>query len=181
MNLDVEWLQHQVRMRKEEQARHQGRELQGEARFSNVAVRTSEEIEVQETPQTEEISDEDQGSESGEGESSEEEEHSAEASRSEAPRIGEMLQELSEESSAKESTMGSPRGPKQKRKRKHSRVEREEETAEDSEGPATKKKKTLSGKNLAAMKRQMSKESGKELQTPKTVGFKESLYGQEHG
>ena len=189
LNLDVEWLQHQVRMREEEQARQQGREPdlaagedEGEAGPSNVAVRTSEEIEVQETPQTEEISDDDeQGSGNGEGESSEEEGHPAEASQSEAPRIGEMLQELLEESSAKESTMGSPRVSKQKRKRKHSRMEREEETTEDSEGSATKKKKTPSGKNLAAMKRQMSKESGKELQTPKTVGFKDSLYGQEHG
>ena len=48
-------------------------------------------------------------------------------------------------------------------------------------GEPVQKKRTPSGKNLAAMRREMSQEGGKELQVPKTVGFKESLYGQEHG
>ena len=124
MNLDVEWLQHQVKMRKEEQARNRGGESQGVAGPSNVAVRASEEIEVEETPQDQENSDEDYNpdQETGsEGEdSSEDEEQPAQISGSGTAGIGEMLQELSEESSAKESTMGSPRVPKPKRKRKHS-------------------------------------------------------------
>ena len=185
MNLDVEWLQHQVRMREEEQTRLQRIESQGVTGPTNVAIRDSKEIEVQETPQAEEggqeTSDEDYDPEQETGdESSEGEEQPLEEGQGETSGIGEILGEPSEESSAKESTMGSPRVPKPKRKRKHSRVVEEEDTTEESED-SVRRRKTPSGKNLAAMKRQMSQESGKNLQIPKTVGFKESLYRREHG
>ena len=184
MNLDMEWLQHQVMMREADQARQQGGESQNVAGPSNVVVRTSEEIEEQETPQGQETSDEDynpdQEARSEGEESSEEEEQPVETGGVSTTGIGEMLQELSGESSAKESTMGSPRVPKLKRRRKHSQLAEEEDTTEESEG-SVKRRKTPSGKNLAAMKRQMSQESGKDLQTPKTVRFKELLYGQERG
>ena len=71
-----------------------------------------------------------------------------------------------------------------------SSLTREEETsvAEEGEGstelvPATPSPRSTkpTGKNLAAMRREMSAESGQDLQTPKSVAFKESLYGREHG
>ena len=143
---------------------------------------------MQETPQTQgeeddqdddKIEDEDYNPEEGEEQGSSEEESGGEEDNpnedttGEASGIGSLLQEISEESSAKESMVGSPRVARPKRKRKRP------QTGKEAEEPA--QKKTPSGKNLAAMRREMSQEGGKELQTPKTVGFKESLYGQERG
>ena len=153
-------------------------------------------IEIQETPQTqeaeegddeEESEDEDYNPDEEEEEGSSEEEKSSEEegnsegnAPSEVSGIGDLLQELSEESSAKESLVGSPRASRPRRKRKHSRTEKGDERVEESQEPDPKKR-APSGKNLAAMRREMSREGGKELQTPKMVGFKESLYGREHG
>ena len=178
MNLDVEWLEHQVRMRRErqeglllrvfeevleiwkgraailraeeveEQSAREGQssmETQGivQGETSNVVVSGGNEIEVQQNPQgedeeeSEETSDEDynpeEDTDKGEESSSEEEEHETETGQEEVSGIGEMLQELSEESSAKESMVGSPRASKPKRRRKHSQSEKESGTGEESE------------------------------------------------
>ena len=61
-------------------------------------------------------------------------------------------------------------------------VTREEETMVVEAELSTSKKTKATGKNLAAMRRQMAEETGceqRELGTP--TGFKESLYGQERG
>ena len=181
MNLDVEWLQHQIRIRNEGPSRPQ------RAETSNVAVRDSDVVEVQvqeeegnqdddETEDEDYNPDEEEEQGSSE-EGSGEEENPGEDTPGEASGIGDLLQELSEESSAKESLVGSPRVSRPKRKRKHSRAQQDVEEREE----PVQKKRTPSGKNLATMRREMSQEGGKELQTPKTVGFKESLHGREHG
>ena len=115
--------------------------------------------------------------------------------------IGEMLEDLpaSEESSAKESAVESPRGRVPKRKKLSERergtrvsVTRDEEV-EPSEGegsgppPAKRAKKAVTGKNLAALRRQTAEQEGRnpeDLFLPATPGgrtFKDSLYGQDRG
>ena len=93
---------------------------------SNVAVRDSDVIETQETPENpegeEEMEDEDYNPDeeeeqgSSEEESSEEEENLEEGTTGETSGIGNPLQELSEESSVKESMVGSPGQQDQKEK-----------------------------------------------------------------
>ena len=113
--------------------------------------------------------------------------------------IKELLGELSEDSSAKESCFGSPKAtvPKKKRKtatqrEKKSSLVREEEESEGQtpERPTTKP----TGKNLSLMKQQAAEAAGKstdEFGSPGTStkkdtayrpgGYGSSLYGQEHG
>ena len=115
--------------------------------------------------------------------------------------ITEMLEDLpaSEESSAKESAVGSPRGkvPKRKllsRSERGTRVsvtrgEEVEPSEGDGDGPpaAKKAKKTATGKNLAALRRQTAEQEGRDpedLFLPTTPGgktFKDSVYGQDRG
>ena len=160
-----------------------------EGQTSNVAVRDRDVIEAQETPENpegeEDAEDEDyspdreEEQESSKGESSKGEESLVEGTADGARETKDPHPEQSEEISAKESMVGSPRAARPKRKRKRPQTGKEAEAVKENEEPA--QKRTPSGKNLAAMRREMSQEGGKELQTPKTVGFKESLYGQERG
>ena len=113
--------------------------------------------------------------------------------------ITELLGELSEDSSAKESCFGSPKSTVPKKKRKKA-TQRERESSlvreeEESEGQTPERPTTKpTGKNLSLMKQQAAAASGKsteEFGSPGATtgkdtayrpgGYSGSLYGQEHG
>ena len=113
--------------------------------------------------------------------------------------ITELLGELSEDSSAKESCFGSPKSTVPKKKRKKA-TQRERESSlvreeEESEGQTPERPKTKpTGKNLSLMKQQAAAASGKSTEefgspgvtTDKGTAYRpgaysSSLYGQEHG
>ena len=175
MNLDPEWLQEQIRLRNERQdnlplrvfeevpatLRRMREHIRAE---TNVAVTTEEEL--VEEPEIREATDVE--------EEEEEQEMEGEAS------IGEMLEVMGEDS---------PHIQMPKRQRpditegaqRVSAMREEETTVVEAEVPTSKKTKAT-GKNLAAMRRQVAEETGCEqsaLETPR--GFKESLYGKERG
>ena len=142
---------------------------------TNVAVATGGEL--VEEPETREETDVEEDEEEEEQEMEEgEEEQEGERGAS----IGEMLDVMGEDS---------PPIQMPKRRRladvegaRRVSVMREEETMVVEAEPSMSKKTKATGKNLAAMRRQMAEETGCEqskLRTPK--GFKESLYGQERG
>ena len=113
--------------------------------------------------------------------------------------ITELLGELSEDSSAKESCFGSPKSTVPKKKRKKA-TQRERESSlvreeEESEGQTPERPTTKpTGKNLSLMKQQAAEAAGKSTEefgspgatTKKDTayrpgGYGSSLYGEEHG
>ena len=170
MNLDPVWLQEQIRLRNERQEnlplrvfegvplalRRMRERLRAE---TNIAVSTEEEL--IEEPEIREIEDQ-------------EEEYEMEQEAS----IGEMLEDMGGDS---------PHIQMPKRQnitegaRRVSATREEEATVAEVE-VSTSKRTKATGKNLAAMRRQVAEETGCEqsaLGTPR--GFKESLYGKEQG
>ena len=113
--------------------------------------------------------------------------------------IQELLGDVSEDSSAKESAFGSPRTPVPKKKKK-TVAQRERETSRAREGEVSEEQtperpvKRTSGKNLSLMKQQAAEATGRttdEFGSPEAstsggtvhrpAGFSKSLYGLEHG
>ena len=114
--------------------------------------------------------------------------------------ITELLGEISEDSSAKESCFSSPKSTVPKKKRKKATQRQKEsglprEVSEESEGQTPERPTSRpTGKNLSLMKQQAAAASGKsteEFGSPsdttgtstahKPGGYSRSLYGQEHG
>ena len=104
--------------------------------------------------------------------------------------ISGILGTLSEDSSAKESLMGSPRAQIPERKRKltsstrtqRSSLTREDEASEEATPERPKRQKT--GKNLSMMKQQVAQASGRaaaDFETPSAPTFTTSQYGAEQG
>ena len=127
--------------------------------------------------------------------------HSADIEGPEGPEqetISEILGEISEESSAKESSMGSPHAqiPKKQKLTSSTQTQRSSLTQEDeataSEGPTPERPKRakVTGKNLALIKHQAAEATGRpisEFEGPEeepsqsTATFASSLYGMERG